>query len=90
MDVREMKRAAARHALEYVEDGMIVGLGTGSTAAEFVDLLGEKVQGGLKITGVPTSEATLEQARGLGIPMATIDEQPEIDLTVDGAPPRSS
>lgn len=85
MDVREMKRAAARRALEYVEDGMIVGLGTGSTAAEFVDLLGEKVQGGLQITGVPTSEATLEQALGLGIPMATIDEQPEIDLTIDGA-----
>lgn len=85
MDVREMKRAAARRALEYVEDGMIVGLGTGSTAAEFVDLLGQKVQGGLKITGVPTSEATLEQALGLGIPMATIDEQPEIDLTIDGA-----
>ncbi len=85
MDVREMKRAAAARAIEYVEDGMVVGLGTGSTAAEFVDLLGAKVRDGLKITGVPTSEATLVQALGLGIPMATIDEQPEIDLTIDGA-----
>lgn len=85
MDPRDMKRAAAQRALEYVEDGMVVGLGTGSTAAEFVDLLGAKVRDGLQITGVPTSEATLKQALGLGIPMATIDEQPEIDLTIDGA-----
>lgn len=85
MDAGEMKREAARRALDYVEDGMVVGLGTGSTAAEFVDLLGQRVQDGLRITGVPTSEATLTQALGLGIPMATIDEQPEIDLTVDGA-----
>jgi ribose 5-phosphate isomerase A len=85
MDAAQMKREAARRALEYVEDGMIVGLGTGSTAAEFVTLLGEKVKQGLKITGVPTSEATLRQALSLGIPMATIDEEPEIDLTVDGA-----
>lgn len=85
MDVRKMKREAARRALEYVEDGMVVGLGTGSTAAEFVDLLGEKVRDGLQITGVPTSEATLKQALSFGIPMATIDEQPEIDLTIDGA-----
>jgi ribose 5-phosphate isomerase A len=85
MDAAQMKREAARRALDYVEDGMIVGLGTGSTAAEFVTLLGEKVRQGLKITGVPTSEATLRQALSLGIPLATIDEQPEIDLTVDGA-----
>jgi ribose 5-phosphate isomerase A len=85
MDVTNMKREAARQALEYVESGMILGLGTGSTAAEFVDLLGEKVRGGLKVTGVPTSEATLKQALSLGIPMATIEDQPEIDLTVDGA-----
>lgn len=85
MDVRKMKREAASRALEYVEDGMVIGLGTGSTAAEFVDLLGESVRDGRQITGVPTSEATLKQALELGIPMATIDEQPEIDLTVDGA-----
>ncbi len=85
MDSRQMKREAARHALEFVEDGMVVGLGTGSTAAEFVDLLGEKVRAGLRITGVPTSEATLKQALGCGITMATIDEEPEIDVTIDGA-----
>jgi ribose 5-phosphate isomerase A len=85
MNAANMKREAARQALEYVESGMILGLGTGSTAAEFVDLLGEKVRDGLKIIGVPTSEATLKQALSLGIPMATIEEQPEIDLTVDGA-----
>jgi len=85
MDVKQMKREAARRAVELVEDGMVVGLGTGSTAAEFVALLGEKVRAGLNVTGVPTSEATLKQALELGIPMATIDEQPEIDLTVDGA-----
>lgn len=85
MDVLEMKREAALQALEYVQDGMIVGLGTGSTAAEFVTLLGQKVREGLQVTGVPTSEATLAQALELGIPMGTIDEYPEIDLTVDGA-----
>jgi ribose 5-phosphate isomerase A len=85
MNAANMKREAARQALEYVESGMILGLGTGSTAAEFVDLLGEKVRDGLKIIGVPTSEATLKQALSLGIPMASIEEQPEIDLTVDGA-----
>ncbi|MBU2533099.1 MAG: ribose-5-phosphate isomerase RpiA [Alphaproteobacteria bacterium] len=85
MDVKEMKREAARRALEYVEDDMILGLGTGSTASEFVELLGQKVRDGLRVTCVPTSEATLKQALSLGIPMATIDEQPEIDLTVDGA-----
>ena len=85
MDVGKMKREAARRALEYIEDGMVVGLGTGSTAAAFVDLLGERVREGLDITGVPTSEATLKQALELGITMATIDEQPEIDVTVDGA-----
>src|SRR6056297_2002747 len=82
MNAREMKRNAARRALEH---GMILGLGTGSTAAEFVDLLGERVRDGLKVVGVPTSEATLELARAAGISMATIDDEPELDLTVDGA-----
>ena len=85
MEARQLKREAARRALEFVEDGMVIGLGTGSTAAEFVDLLGEKVRDGLRITGVPTSEATLKQALDCGITMATIEEEPEIDLTVDGA-----
>lgn len=64
---------------------MKLGLGTGSTARQFVDLLGEKVKAGLSIVGVPTSEATAAQARALGIPIATLDDYPELDLTIDGA-----
>lgn len=85
MDADTMKREAAQRALRFVEDGMIIGLGTGSTAAHFIDLLGEKVRGGLKITGVATSAATERQAKAAGILLATLDEEPEIDLTVDGA-----
>ncbi|HRK19488.1 MAG TPA: ribose-5-phosphate isomerase RpiA [Hyphomicrobiaceae bacterium] len=81
----DLKVAAARAALAYVEDGMKLGLGTGSTAAKFVDLLGEKVKAGLKVVCVPTSEATLKQAIALGIPMTTLDETPHLDLTIDGA-----
>lgn len=79
------KAAAARRALDFVEDGMRIGLGTGSTASAFVALLGERVASGLKVTGVPTSERTGELARECGIPLATIDEMPELDLTIDGA-----
>ena len=79
------KRLAAARALEEVRDGMRLGLGTGSTARHFVELLGEKVAVGLRVTCVPTSEITAEQARGLGIPLTTLDETPELDLTVDGA-----
>ncbi len=79
------KREAARCALEFVKSGMRLGLGTGSTAAHFVDLLAEKVRGGLDVVGVPTSEATRAQAERLGIPLTTLDEEPELDLTVDGA-----
>jgi ribose 5-phosphate isomerase A len=68
-----------------VRDGMKVGLGTGSTAKHFVDLLGERVRGGLKIVGVPTSEATRAQALGCGIALTTLDEIDRLDLTVDGA-----
>lgn len=64
---------------------MRLGLGTGSTAKHFVDLLGEKVRGGLDVIGVPTSEATRAQAAGLRIPLTTLDETPELDFTVDGA-----
>ena len=85
MDADSMKREAAQRALQFVEDGMIVGLGTGSTAAQFIDLLGEKVSDGLNITGVATSAATERQARAAGITLTTLDEEPEIDLTVDGA-----
>ena len=77
-------RVAAR-ALAFVEPGMRLGLGTGSTAAIFVDLLGERVKAGLDIVGVPTSERTRKQAEGLGIRLATLDEMPELDLTIDGA-----
>ena len=80
-----LKRQAAARALEHVTDGMKLGLGTGSTAKHFVDLLGEKVAKGLRVIGVPTSEATKAQATRLGIPLTTLDEVPELDLTVDGA-----
>ncbi len=84
-DSERLKREAARQALGLVEPGMRLGLGTGTTARHFVDLLGEKVSGGLKVRCVATSEATLAQANGLGIPMTTLDDMPELDLTVDGA-----
>ncbi len=79
------KHAAAAAALDHVRDGMRLGLGTGSTAAIFVALLGDRVAAGLRVTGVPTSERTAEQARDLGIALATLDEMPELDLTIDGA-----
>lgn len=85
MDMEALKREAARQALGLVEDGMRLGLGTGSTARHFVDLLGERVKAGLKVRCVPTSEATHQQAAGLNIPLMTLDEMPELDLTVDGA-----
>ncbi|MBZ6076470.1 ribose-5-phosphate isomerase RpiA [Microvirga puerhi] len=80
-----LKRDAAEKAAALVSDGMRLGLGTGSTAAYFVAALGARVRGGLSVVGVPTSEATLDQARREGIPLTTLDETPELDLTVDGA-----
>jgi ribose 5-phosphate isomerase A len=85
MSLEDLKREAARQALALVEPGMRLGLGTGSTARHFVDLLGARVRDGLKIVGVPTSEATRAQAESLAIPLTTLDETPELDLTVDGA-----
>lgn len=79
------KRLAAARALECVRPGMRLGLGTGSTAAHFVALLGERVAAGLDVIGVPTSERTREQALSLSIPLSTLDETPELDLTIDGA-----
>jgi ribose 5-phosphate isomerase A len=79
------KLAVAERALTFVEAGMKLGLGTGSTAAKFVDLLGAKVRGGLDVVCVATSEATQRQAEKLGIPMTTLDAAPFLDLTVDGA-----
>lgn len=85
MNADALKRESARRALDYVKPGMKLGLGTGSTAAHFVDLLAEKVRAGLDVVGVPTSEATRKQAEGLGVPLTTLDETPELDLTIDGA-----
>lgn len=79
------KRNAAAAALELVQPGMILGLGTGSTAAIFVTLLGERVKAGLKVTCTPTSEATDRLARSLGITIVSPDELSHIDLTIDGA-----
>jgi len=80
-----LKQAAAESAVALVEDGMILGLGTGSTAKLAVDALGKRVAAGLHVIGIPTSEFTAQQARSLGIPLSTLDEHPEIDLTIDGA-----
>ena len=85
MDARTLKIEAARVALTHVEDGMRLGIGTGSTAEEFVRLLAERVAAGLNVIGVPTSERTAALCRELGVPLATLDELPELDLTVDGA-----
>ena len=81
----DQKRAAAARALDYVTSGQRLGLGTGSTAACFVDLLGERVRGGLNVVCVPTSEVTRLQAERLSIVLTTLDETPRLDLTVDGA-----
>lgn len=85
MDAAQKKQIAAARALELVEPGMVLGLGTGSTAAAFVDLLGAKVADGFKVTGVPTSEETHRQASALNIPLTTLDAHPYLDITVDGA-----
>jgi len=79
------KEAAARASLRFVKDGQVVGLGTGSTAVHFIRLLGEQVKNGLRIRGIPTSDRSGQQAASLGIPLTTLDENPEIDVTVDGA-----
>jgi ribose 5-phosphate isomerase A len=80
-----LKKRAAEAALAYVEDGMRLGLGTGSTAALFVEALGRRVGEGLQVVGVATSEDTARLARQAGVPLASLDEMPELDLTVDGA-----
>ena len=80
-----MKRQAAEAAVAEVEDGMVLGLGTGSTAALAVEALAARVRDGLRVVGIPTSERTAAQARGLGIPLATFAEHQRIDLTIDGA-----
>ena len=85
MDIEAQKRQAAALAVEWVRPGMRLGLGTGSTAKHFVELLAERVRGGLSVVGVPTSESTRADAQRLGVPLTTLDETPELDMTVDGA-----
>ena len=82
-----LKQQAAARALDYVQNGMALGLGTGSTTTYFVEMLGERVQSGAlqNIVGVPTSEGTATLARRLGIPLTTITAHPQLDLAVDGA-----
>ena len=80
-----LKRAAAVRALEFVQPGMKLGLGTGSTAEAFLDVLAPKVAAGLDIIGVPTSQRTADKAKQLGIPIAELDATAPLDLTIDGA-----
>src|SRR6201993_4584228 len=85
MSMDQLKRQAAARALEEVRDGMKLGLGTGSTARHFVELLGGRVRAGLRVVGVPTSEATRADAERCGIALTTLDDIDRLDLTVDGA-----
>jgi ribose 5-phosphate isomerase A len=85
MNAETYKREAAAGALDYVRPGMRLGLGTGSTARPFVEMLGERVRAGLDVIAVPTSEATRALAEQCGIRLTTLDATPELDLTVDGA-----
>ena len=81
----ELKMAAAESAVALVTNGMVLGLGTGSTSTFAVNAIGRRVKEGLRVVGVPTSERTAAQARDLGIPVATLGERPSIDMTIDGA-----
>src|SRR5260221_6978518 len=81
----ELKRQAAARALEEVRDGMRLGLGTGSTAKHFVELLGERVRAGLNVIGVPTSEATRDDAVRCGVPLTTLDDIDPLHPTVASA-----
>ncbi len=85
MDARTLKIEAARAALAHVQEGMRLGIGSGSTAEEFVRLLAARIGEGLSVTGVPTSERTAALCLELGVPLTTLDETPELDLTIDGA-----
>jgi len=85
MTADDDKKIAARAAVDLVTDGMILGLGTGSTAVFAINILGERVKEGLKIKGVPTSDASAKLATSVGIPLVTLDEYPVLDLDIDGA-----
>jgi ribose 5-phosphate isomerase A len=84
-DTQKEKEMAGRAAAELVRDGDVVGLGTGSTAYFAVLALGERVKAGLKIVGIPTSNATAELAKKVGVPLTSIDQHPAIDIDIDGA-----
>src|SRR5437667_2216420 len=79
------KQAAARAAVQLVESGRVVGLGSGSTATYAIQYLAERVRSGLKIVGIPTSQSTKNLAEQLGIPLTTLEENPQIDIDIDGA-----
>lgn len=81
----EAKRMAARCALEFVEDGMLLGLGTGTTSSIFIQELGERVKQGLRVRGIATSAASQQLAASLSIPITTFEESPVLDLAIDGA-----
>ncbi len=83
--INEFKQEAAKAAAAELRDGMIVGLGSGSTARLAVDAIGQRVKEGLQIIGIPTSEQTAQQARSLGIQLSTLGEYSQIDVTIDGA-----
>jgi ribose 5-phosphate isomerase A len=85
MSQDQRKRAVGHRAADCIQDGMIVGLGTGSTAVYLVERLGERVREGLRVVGIPTSERTAAQARSLKIPLGTLEEHPHVDLAIDGA-----
>lgn len=84
-DARQLKIAAAEKALDFVSGGMRLGIGTGITAEEFIRLLAIRVAQGLSVIGVPTSERSAAFCRELAVPVTTLDEMPELDLTIDGA-----
>ena len=84
-DLDSLKKAAALKAIEFVRDGMVVGLGTGSTAKHMVIALGEKVRTGMKLRGVPTSQETAVLAKQAGIPLIDSENRWEIDVAIDGA-----
>ncbi|TWT39813.1 Ribose-5-phosphate isomerase A [Thalassoglobus neptunius] len=79
------KQLAAAAAVSMIHDGMVIGLGSGSTSAIAIELIGERVRSGLQIVGVPTSAASEQLAKRASIPLTTLDESPEIDITIDGA-----
>lgn len=85
MSADDDKRLAAQAAVDLVTDGMVLGLGTGSTAVFFIELLGKRMEAGLKVKGVPTSDASAQLARKVGIPLVTLEEHPVLDLDIDGA-----